>query len=263
MATYRVILVEPKSEGNVGAVARVMKNFGVEELVLVRPPRLGNEAKGRAMHAWDLVEAARHAPDFDDAIGGCDFLVGTSARIPLDERSHLRNPISARDLPSRLASMSGTVGLLLGREDFGLFNEELEACDVLVTIPTTDQYKSLNLSHAAAVLLYELYAHERAGDVKRLTPMSEEMKLTFQRAMDRLIEHLALPQHKARNAKRVYRKVFGRAVPSAWEYFVLMGILSGALRSFGVEFESGRYEPHFELPEDLEEELRSMFEQPP
>ncbi len=260
MPSFRVILVGPKSQGNVGSVARIMRNFDVEDLVLVGPPELGDEAKERAMHAWDLAQNARRASDFEDAVRGCDFVVGTSAKIPLSEKAHVRNPIHASDLPARLAPMGGTVGLCFGREDFGLFNEELEACDVLVTIPTGPRYKSLNLSHAVAVLLYELYVYRHPEPVKVLTPMSEEMRRTFQASFDRLVDELQLPPHKNKSTKQVYRKLFGRAVPSAWEYFVLMGVLSRVLRAYGVEIESGRFEGEFDLPHGFNEEVAAVLE---
>lgn len=260
MPHYRVILVGAKSQGNVGSVARAMKNFGFTDLVLVEPPAIGEEAKGRAMHAWDIVESARTVDSFDEAIEGLDFVVGTSARIPEDEKNHLRNPVDVRDLPRRLSDMAGTVGLLFGREDFGLFNEELEHCDLLATIPTTTSYRSLNLSHAVAVVLYELHVQARAGAVKALTPMSGEMKRHFEGAMDQLIDLLALPKHKSVTTKRVYRKVLGRGVPSAWEYFVLMGVLSGTLRRLGVEIRSGKFEPRLDVTGGLDEEFRALLE---
>lgn len=259
MPRFRVILVGPKYEGNVGSVARTMVNFDIEELVLVEPPALGDEARQRAMHAWPIVEQARWAETFEEAIRGCDLVVGTSARIPPSEKSHVRNPVEVWDLPGRLEPMRGTVGLAFGREDFGLFNEELERCDLLVTIPTSARYRSLNLSHAVAVVLYELYAHAHPEPVKPLTPMSEEMKATFQESFDRLVDLLELPAHKVRHTKQVYRRVLGRAVPSAWEYFVLMGVLSKVLRKYGVEIESGRWEGQFDLPQDVEEAVQSML----
>lgn len=251
MARYRVVLVGPKSEGNVGAVARAMRNFGVEELVLVNPPPLADEAKERAMHAWDLVQSARAVKSFEEAVDGCDFIVGTSARIPLNEKNHHRNPLDVRDVPPRLAPMEGLVALCFGREDYGLFNEEVEQCDLLVTIPTSTAYKSLNLSHAVTVVLYELFVHAHPDPVKVLTPMSGTMRHTFQETMDLLIDQLRLPEHKNRNTKQVYRKLFGRAVPSAWEYFVLMGVLSAVLKQFGQEIESGRWKGEFELPAEI------------
>src|SRR6195256_6339941 len=78
VAEVRVVLVEPKNQGNVGAVARAMKNFGVEELVLVNPCPIGEEARQRAMHGADILEAAKVVPDFDASIEDADFVVGTS-----------------------------------------------------------------------------------------------------------------------------------------------------------------------------------------
>jgi tRNA/rRNA methyltransferase len=259
---FRVVLVEPKSEGNVGSVARAMKNFGLEDLVLVRPPRLADEAKGRAMHAWDVVESARHVDSFDEAVQGTDFIIGTSARIPASEKAHVRNPVEARDLPRRLAQTSGTVALCFGREDFGLFNEELERCDLLVTIPTSDRYKSLNLSHAVAVVLYELYVHAHPEPFKVIRPMSEEMKRAFYGSMDLLIDQLGLPEHKVRNTKIVYRRLFGRAVPSAWEFFVFMGIVSHVLKKYGIDLENHHFGEDFDLPTDVEDEIQALLGEP-
>lgn len=261
MVQFRVVLVGPKSEGNVGAVARVLRNFDVAELVLVDPPPLGDEAKERAIHAWDLVQGARRAASFTDAIRGSDYVVATSARIPPNPKAHVRNPVPVRDLPARLAPMEGTVALCFGREDFGLFNEELEHCDLLVTIPTSQRYKSLNLSHAVAVVLYELFAHEHPGPIKPLTPMSEEMRRTFHHAFDLLIDQLGLPAHKLKSTKQVYRKLFGRAVPSAWEYFVMMGVLSRTLRKYGIEIESGGWDPEFDVSPQFEQEFESLLDE--
>lgn len=253
MVRYRVVLVGPKSEGNVGAVARSMANFGADELVLVTPPPLGDEAKERAMHAWDIVQNARHVGSFLEAIEGADYVVATSARIPPNEKNHHRNPVDLRELSSKIAPTEGVVALCFGREDFGLFNDEVEHCDVLVTIPTAPGYKSLNLSHAVSIVLYELFVYAHPDPTKPLTPMSGLMRKTFQETMDLLIDQLRLPSHKNRNTKQVYRKLFGRAVPSAWEYFVLMGVLSKILKKFGHDIESARWDVEFALPPEYVE----------
>jgi tRNA/rRNA methyltransferase len=260
--SYRVILVGPKSQGNVGAVGRLMRNFAVEDLVVMGGPDLGDEAKERAMHAWDLVQRARRVDTFEQAIAGCDYVVGTSAKIPRSEKAHLRNPVAARELPARLADASGTVGLCFGREDFGLFNEELEKCDLLVTIPTSARYPSLNLSHAVGLVLYELYAYRHPGPIKLVRPMSETMRDKFFQTFDRLVDTLGLPEHKVYGTKIVARRVFGRAVLSAWEYFVFMGVLSRVLRQYGVEIESGRLEQAFEVPAGAEADFQSFLEDP-
>ncbi|MBI2077799.1 MAG: RNA methyltransferase [Euryarchaeota archaeon] len=262
MPSFRIVLVEPKYEGNVGSVARVMMNFGQSELVLVNPPPLKNEAQARAMHAWGIVENALRVETVAAAIEGCDYVVGTSARIPGPEKTYLRNPIDARDFPPRIAPMNGRVALLFGREDFGLFNEELELCDLLLTIPTSDAYRSLNLAQAIGVVLYEIYVQLAEKPVRELTPMSEEMRRHFQGMFDRLIEAMRMPEHQERNAKTAYRKLFGRAVPSAWEYFVLMGILRRTLVELGVKLPEGRKVPEFDVPPDVSKEFLAMLDPP-
>src|SRR6266571_432798 len=158
MPSIRIVLVEPKNEGNVGAIARVMKNFGVEDLVLVRPCPLGAEARQRAMHGVDVLGSARTVPDIEEATADVDLLVATSGVETSNEKRFARISIPPRDLAARTSAMKGRVGILFGREDFGLRDEDIRACDLLVTIPASKSYPILNVSHAAAILLYELHA---------------------------------------------------------------------------------------------------------
>ncbi|MFA5895923.1 MAG: RNA methyltransferase, partial [Thermoplasmata archaeon] len=128
MPRLRVVLVEPKNEGNVGAVARSMRNFDATELVLVKPCRLGDEARKRAMHGVDILNAARTAKDFRAAVRGADLVVGTSGIDTASEKRFARIAVTPEDLAGRVAPLDGTVALVFGREDFGLLEEELLEC---------------------------------------------------------------------------------------------------------------------------------------
>ncbi|TLZ49557.1 MAG: RNA methyltransferase [Methanobacteriota archaeon] len=158
VARVHVVLVEPKYEGNVGAVARAMKNFGVTNLRLVNPCRIGEEARKRAMHSVSILEAAKRYRSYARAISGMDLVVGTSGVDTASEKKFLRIALSPRELGAKLAGLDGDAAIVLGREDYGLFNEELRACDVLVTIPANPEYPILNVAQAAVILLYELHA---------------------------------------------------------------------------------------------------------
>ena len=146
-----IIFVEPEGSGNIGSLARVMKNFGFDKLVLVKPPELdNNETRMMAMHAYDLIEKARIFPTFKDAIKDFDHVIGTTACLcrhkniaPL--KSFLKKPI-----PDNAA-------IVFGRESTGLTNEEKELCEQLITIPANKKYSTLNVTHAAAIVLYELF----------------------------------------------------------------------------------------------------------
>lgn len=228
MASFRVVLVEPKSEGNVGFVARAMKNFGVSELVLVGGPDLGGEARMRAMHAADDVLAgARRVSDLDAALRGSDLVVGTTGVPTTTERKFLRIPITPAEFARRVADVDGTVAVLFGREDFGLFDEELRRCDLLVSIPTSKAYPILNVSHAAAIVLYELSGRRPTGRVRKASGAETE------RLHDAFADMLAAtdyPAHKVDRTKIMFRRIVGRAVPTKWEFHALIGVLTRAAK---------------------------------
>ena len=134
-----------------------MKNFGVTELVLVNPCPLGAEARQRAMHGVDILEAAQIVPNLDASIKDADLIVGTSGVDTVSEKRFSRIAIRPREFAEKVRQAEGIVALLFGREDFGLLDGELRRCDLLVKVPAADEYPILNMSHAASILLYELF----------------------------------------------------------------------------------------------------------
>ncbi len=228
MPAVRVVLVEPKNEGNVGAVARAMKNFGAEDLVLVNPCPLGDEARKRAMHGVSVLEAARVVPDLESAIAGADLIVGTSGIDTASEKRFARIAVTPRDLGDRLAGMDGLAALVFGREDFGLLDEEIRRCDLLVTIPASPEYPILNLSHATTILLYELFSARIPARPRRKASGLEKEKL--HEAFAGLMEATDYPAHKRERTKVMFRRLVGRAVPSKWEFHALMGVLQRATK---------------------------------
>jgi tRNA/rRNA methyltransferase len=224
----RIVLVEPENEGNVGAVARAMRNFEVDDLVLVRACPLGAEARKRAMHGGAILETAKAADTLDDALHGADLVVGTSGIDTTNEKRFARIAIPPRDLATRIAPMQGTLALIFGREDFGLFDGELRRCDLLVTIPASKEYPILNLSHAAAILLYELSAVPPSGRPRREASGSEKEKL--HEALGDLLAATEYPGHKRARTQVMFRRLVGRAVPSTWEFHALMGVFQRATK---------------------------------
>ena len=229
MPSVRVVLVEPKNEGNVGAVARAMKNFGVGDLVLVNPCPLGSEARQRAMHGADILEAARVVKDFATAIKGTDLLVGTSGVDTESEKRFARIAVRPRELAAKVRKMDGRVALLFGREDFGLLEPELLRCDLLVTIPAAKEYPILNLSHAVTILLYELFDAQAIKKTVREASGLEKEKLHD--AFVDLLEATDYPAHKRARTKIMFRRLVGRAVPSKWEFHALMGVIARAAKT--------------------------------
>jgi len=224
----RVVLVEPKNEGNVGAVARAMKNFDVHDLVLVNPCALGPEARQRAMHGADILESATVVPDLTSAIQDADLIIGTSGIDTSNEKRFARIAVRPSDLAIKLGKARGTTALLFGREDFGLLEEELLRCDLLVTIPAAKPYPILNLSHAATVLLYELFNARAPTRPSRTMSGLEKEKLHS--AFADLLDATDYPPHKIGRTRIMFRRMMGRAVPSGWEFHALMGVLQRATK---------------------------------
>ncbi|MBP7934206.1 MAG: RNA methyltransferase [Phycisphaerae bacterium] len=158
MARVRVILIRPQIAGNIGAVARIMENFGAGPLVLVAPQAdpLHREAMQRSTHGEHRLHSARVVESLEQALQGAVFAVATSRRPgPV----HQRDDLLPRDLGAALAAhvADGDLALLFGSEDNGLSREDLLACDAVVQIPASPHYPTLNLSHAVAICLYETF----------------------------------------------------------------------------------------------------------
>lgn len=222
----RVVLVEPLYEGNVGSVARAMKNFGFEELVLVNPCRIEDFGLAMASHARDVLQGARTVHSLDEALEGANLVVGTTGKRLEEQQRHLRLHMRVpclmpEELSRKIQGKEGTVALLLGSEDCGLTNDELAVCDLVVSIPTSMKYPIMNLSHAAAILFYELSRVE-AGAVEMAH--RESLQLLHDRFRS-LLQEAGYPEHKVEFTQIMLRRVLGRAELTEREARTLLGVI--------------------------------------
>ncbi|MCX8174155.1 MAG: RNA methyltransferase [Thermoplasmata archaeon] len=223
------MLVELKHEGNVGAIARVMKNFGFHELRLVNCAQ-GEDARKRAMHANDILANAKNYSNFETAIEDLDIVAGTSGVASDKERHYLRHPLSPEGFLRKYSKFSGKIGLVFGREDFGLLNEELAICDVLINIGTSEEYPIMNVSHAAAVLLYVL--RKKTG--RRAFSKPEKLEIReMHAAFGELLDAINYPEHRKRNAQIMFRRLIGRAAITKLETSMLIGVFRRAAKRQG------------------------------
>ena len=220
----RVVLVRPKSAGNVGAVARAMKNFGVVDLALVAPRRWrGGAAQTMAVHAADLLAGRTEHASLAGAVADCAWVVGTTCR-PGSYRGRALNPRAAG---AKIAALAATnrVALVFGPEDHGLSNEDLKLCQQLITIPTHSAYPSLNLAQAVLVTLYEIFL---AGH----PPADREPALASSARLERMYEHLGaallrigfLHGDNPEHIMFTLRRLFGRAHLDEREVAIWLGV---------------------------------------
>ena len=220
-----IILMEIEHPGNVGAIARVMGNFGFQQLVLVNPQcdHLCQEARCRAKHAQGVLENAQVVGV--SSLREFDYLIGTTARVGNDYNIN-RSPLTPPELVEVLKGKEANIGLLIGREGNGLTNEEIKQCDYTVTIPALKTYATLNISHAVAVLLYELstlLVEEKNTD-HFIVAGVEEKKHLFS-AFDALLESLPFETpEKKETQKLVWKKLVGKSMLTKREAFALFGL---------------------------------------
>ncbi|MFH0860164.1 MAG: RNA methyltransferase [Candidatus Altiarchaeota archaeon] len=233
MAEFSVILVGAKYEGNVGSVARVMKNFGLSDLILVDPPELSREARQKAMHAQEILKGVREYDSLDQLKHEFDFLVGTSAITGTDKNS-LRVPIRPWGLANALQG-KGRVGLVFGREDYGLSNEEIRLCDVFVTIPADRKYPTLSLPQSVGIILYELSRLKYADKAKgmKFREFSKKEKEVLLEKFDGLADMLYEGDFENRLVKKTFRQLIGRAFIAGREAYTLIGLFRKSAERIG------------------------------
>ena len=229
----RIVLVNTSHPGNIGGVARAMKNMGLQRLYLVAPRDYPNEqAVWRAASAGDILETAIVVPTLAEASGDCQFIVGTSAR----ERRIPWPLMDARQCAQRMAVASGQeqVAVLFGREDRGLTNEELKVCNLHLNIPTSEAYSSLNLAMAVQIVAYELRMLQVATDRPESEIDQWDAPFASNDNMERFYTHLEetlvdiefLDPAAPRQLMSRLRRLYSRVRLDEMELNILRGILT-------------------------------------
>lgn len=217
-----VVLVSPKTPGNIGAAARAMLNMGAHDLRIVAPrcDPLDSQAIAMAVHAEELLRGAKIYPTLREALTDRDLSVGTSARIRADLPAP-RHPALIRPFVREAAAPA----LVFGPEETGLVNSDLEQCQMTVRIPTGD-YASLNLAQAVLLVCYEfLQGQDDVQAIDRKTATREEMEAMY----GHLHETMQLIGYtdavRARHTLRLWRSLLDRALMSSAESRLFRGLL--------------------------------------
>ncbi|OLB72765.1 hypothetical protein AUI06_00335 [archaeon 13_2_20CM_2_52_21] len=224
MVEFRVVLVEPSFEESIGYVARAMKNFGLSNLHVVNPRTvLGPNGRMRGGHAQDVLDSIVEHRSIKEALEGLNLTIGTTAQRSYIASNLVRKPMTPRELGNVLRKQSGSVGIVFGREGTGLTNGELTHCDATLTIPAVSEYQTLNLSHAAAIVFYEL--HNAADEASTGELASEEVKRTILRFLSYSALQSGIEEHDMALLIRSFRNVLGRSAIRHREGSLLVEVL--------------------------------------
>lgn len=251
LEAVRIVLVEPAGDLNVGSIARVMKNMGLSQLVLVKPQcdPLSDNARQMAVHGQDVLLAARQVETIPDALQGCQRAIATTAR-PRDISTALESPeVALPWLLEQNTPAAVPAALIFGPEDRGLTNTELNYAQRFVMIAANPAYPSLNLAQAVAVCCYLLHRcatpspstlpAEKLNDLSSFSGLNQEngAKLSLPTAslenLERYFQHLEevllkigyLYPHTATSRMEKFRRLLYRAAPTDSEVAMLRGIL--------------------------------------
>lgn len=239
----RIVLVNTSHPGNIGAAARAMKNMGLSRLYLVAPKEFPvYEAYSRAVGADDVLANAVVTETLAEALSGCVWVAGTSAR----ERMVQWPTYEPRECAAicRDKSLQGDVAIVFGRERTGLTNEELEMCNGLVHIPTNAEYSSLNVAAAVQVLSYEVrmaFLSNPDVAVEKSRTQKEDMPATTDQ-LEGMYQHMYqmmqdIQFFSGSNPEVIMRRLkslFNRAQTTKREVAILRGIFSAAQRKKSV-----------------------------
>jgi tRNA (cytidine32/uridine32-2'-O)-methyltransferase len=190
LKNIRIVLVNTSHPGNIGAAARAMKNMGLSRLTLVNPKKFPHlEAINRSVGAIDILDDAVVVEDLNEAISGCVWVAGTSARLRTIEWPILE-PKECVD-KSLEAIVEGDIAIVFGRENSGLTNDEMAQCNALLHIPTDPEFSSLNIAAAVQVVCYEYRLALMKGKVKKRKGSKHRYDaLAHADKMDGMYDHL-------------------------------------------------------------------------
>ncbi|MBU2561057.1 MAG: RNA methyltransferase [Nanoarchaeota archaeon] len=224
----KVVLLEPETAGNVGAVARVMMNFGFTKLVLINPhcDHLSDEARNRAKHAKEVLEGAEVNDFF--VVDDYDYLIATTARLGTDYNI-TRSPLKPEELAGKLKKLSPEkkIGLVIGREGHGMFNEEIGKCDFVVTVPSAKEYPTLNISHAVVIILYEIHkALAQEHIVSHIAPIGKPEKDQIMKMFNQIFNSMQWETPEKKETQQIlWKKTIGKAMLTRREAYGVMGFL--------------------------------------
>ncbi len=240
-----IVLVEPEIEGNIGAVARCIRNFGLHNLRIIRHDgNFSDETRKRAKHAQSVLDDCEIHTTWDSCFEDVNLVIGTSGKREHGDKVLFRHFLLPAELGGRLNEVEGKVAIVFGREGMGLSHEELRSCDLLMTIPTWEGYPILNLSHTVAIVCYEWFqtllpkigkedALPKTVHTKRL--LNPNLRREIRRRAEEIAAAAAQRDDQIKSAADTLSRVILRGIPTDDEAHRLLGLLNAAAKAMSEE----------------------------
>jgi TrmH family RNA methyltransferase len=240
---FSIVLSQPEHAGNIGSIARLMKNFNFNNLVVFNPIEStatirSRHTQGFAMHGKDILLNADiieldnqndHLNEYKELMLKFDLIIATTAK-GMHYKNIRRLATFPRDLQLPISQTPLNIALVFGKESHGLTNEEIEVADLLIRIPSNDDYPTLNLSHACGIILYEIYNKIHnitlGRGIKPVLLANKKDKQILYNIIKSIIRSIRVRTYKAENVIFAFKNVFERAFVSKKELNLILGIFS-------------------------------------
>jgi len=224
-----IVSVGIHNSGNLGSLARLCDNFDLESLILVRPHCMIDHRAYQRSITPHYLDNAIVIKDFNELKDYLDFVIGLTARRikNLKRRNMVRNPLQLVEISKKLAEFEdGHIGIVLGPENAGLSNSELELCDTICTIPLPSENNVLNISHAATIVLYEIFK-EKLNHLDHNKPLTQEIMSADQQKhlfkfFNNMVKHSKVSDEDEELTFNVFKSLLGRAFLNKTEAGVLI-----------------------------------------
>jgi len=241
--SFTIILVQPEHSGNIGSIARVMRNFDFFNLVVFNPIEreehiLSYETRGFAMHGKEILLNSEiveigppkyHTSELKNYLKKFDLIIATTAS-GMRYTNLRRLTIFPEDFSLPLSKKPLNIAILFGKESRGLTNEEISLADILLRIPASNTYPTLNLSHAVGIILYELYKKINIINIGRgnkpVLLANKQDRLIIYKIIRNLIKQIKVRTHKKEKVFYAFKNVFERAIMSKKELSFILGLFS-------------------------------------
>jgi TrmH family RNA methyltransferase len=224
----KLVLVEPLRGINLGLIARLVLNFSVSQLIMVNPQLTEeelSEAYKFSSRAQEVVENAVVIDTLEKVIKDVDLAIATSAIYRVRGGNLRRRPVSLEEVISMIRDRGlGDIAIILGRETTGLRNEEIEMCDVMLSLETSENYPALNISNAAAIILYKFYTE--LYDKRKIRRKAAE-KIVVDQIVDYFVNIASVvvkDERYLKHVKRAFKNIIGRSVPDYREAGILLNV---------------------------------------
>ncbi len=240
---FTVVLIQPEHAGNIGSIARLMKNFNFNNLIVFNPIESAEiirnrHTQGFAMHGKDILFNADiieldnqndHLFKYKKLMNEFDLIIASTAK-GMHYKNIRRLGTFPRDLMLPISQRPLSIAIVFGKESHGLTNEEIEIADLLIRIPSNDDYPTLNLSHACGIILYEIYIkiHNIAigRGIKPVLLATKKNKQVLYNTIKILSKSIKIRSYTAENVIFAFKNVFERAFVSKKELNLILGVFS-------------------------------------